>query len=919
MPLSQDMLSATRAVLRPRRLLAGALAACFAFAGAGPLWAQLPAARLHWIYPPGGQRGATFDVTVAGVDLDDARELVFSHPGITAEPKTAPPRSFEKEPRRVPNQFVVKIAGDAPPGVYEVRVLGRYGLSTPRAFAVGLLPEVLEQGGNNSLATPMPVEIGSTVNGRAGGDSYDVYQFEAKAGQRVLIRCAALRIGSRMDATLALLDATGNQLAYSRDARRNQPLIDFTAPAAGKYLIRVHDFLYRGGNDYYYRLSLAARPRLDFVFPPAGVAGATGKFTLYGRNLPGGVPAEGVLLDGAPLEKLEVQIAVPAEPQGPPKGRFVAPADAEARGFAYRLTTEAGPSNPVFIALADTPLVTEQEPNNDRQKPQQVSVPCDVVGQFFPRRDRDWFSFQAKRGERFAVEVFSQRRGLPTDPRLLVQYVAVNEKGEETARDIKESDDVDRKFGNPPFDDPVRDASLVFTADADGEYRVLVRDLYAGSNPSPRHVYRLSIRPPRPDFRLLATFKSFTETDRNKLLASATILRRGGTELAVAQAYRRDGFDGPITVTATGLPEGVVCPPVVIPAGENRATLVFAAAENAAPWAGEIQIVGAAEIDGQEVRRQALGASVVWDKNNANETTRARINGDIALSVVAEPHPLSVAIEGEPTREVSRAGKLSIPVQITRREGVKGALQLAAQNLPKTIKAATLTLDEKTQKGTLEITVDPKAPVGPRSFYLASQATVSYQRNREAARRAEEEKKKFAQLVAQLTETSKAAKTEAEKKAAAEKLKAAQAEQKVVNKRAADLANAAKAKDVTVFVQSLPVTLRVVEAPISLAATAPPAAIAQGGQGEITVKIERRFEFADAVDVEVELPKNVKGVSIVKTQIAASGSAGKLVVKAAADATPGTHRATLRAKLKYNGQSLQVERPLEVKIEAKDK
>ena len=51
--------------------------------------AQLPAARLDGIFPAGAKVGTTIDVTLTGIDLDDATELHFSHPGVTAKPKIA--------------------------------------------------------------------------------------------------------------------------------------------------------------------------------------------------------------------------------------------------------------------------------------------------------------------------------------------------------------------------------------------------------------------------------------------------------------------------------------------------------------------------------------------------------------------------------------------------------------------------------------------------------------------------------------------------------------------------------------------------------------------------------------------------------------------------------------------------------------
>ena len=42
----------------------------------------------------------------------------------------------------------------------------------------------------------------------------------------------------------------------------------------------------------------------------------------------------------------------------------------------------------------------------------------------------DWFTFEAKKGDAYWIEVISQRLGLVTDPFVLVQRVTKNEKGE---------------------------------------------------------------------------------------------------------------------------------------------------------------------------------------------------------------------------------------------------------------------------------------------------------------------------------------------------------------------------------------------------------------------------------------------------------------------------------------------------------
>ena len=109
-----------------------------------------------------------------------------------------------------------------------------------------------------------------------------------------------------------------------------------------------------------------------------------------------------------------------------------------------------------------------------------------------------------KQGDVLWIEVFSQRLGLTTDPIVLVQQVKRDDKGTETVVDLQSTDDVASNPAGSLFETASDDPEYRFVAPADGTYRVLVRDLYNASRADPRHVYRLSIRPAQPDFRLVA-------------------------------------------------------------------------------------------------------------------------------------------------------------------------------------------------------------------------------------------------------------------------------------------------------------------------------------------------------------------------------------------------------------------------------
>ncbi|PYL00175.1 MAG: hypothetical protein DME19_06000, partial [Verrucomicrobia bacterium] len=458
--------------------------------------AQLPLARLSTVFPPGGKAGTTFEVTVTGSDLEEV-QLHFPHANIISKPKLN-----DKTGEPEANKFLVTIGADVPPGSYEARVFSRFGVSNPRAFLVGVLPEITSPATNHTVDSATGVPLGTVVNGRADANAVDHFRFTAKKGQRVLIECLARDIDSRMDDTLVLYDSGGRELAR----QRRGGLLDFIAPAEGQFILAASDFTYRGGEEYFYRLTIGAGPHIDFILPPSGLAGTKNNYTLYGRNLPGGTPAKGWSIDGKPLEQRTVEIELPGDPasqRSSPTGLALKPAEAVLDGIEYRLNTAQGVSNPVLLSFAGAPVVTEREPNDQPDQAQKVPLPCEFVGQFYPAADRDWVSFEAKKGDIYWIEVFSHRLGLPTAPFALVQRVARNEKGEEAVSDVHELYAADANIGGPEFNTTTRDPSWRFEVKEDGAYRVRVADLFNRQDSNPRFVYRLSLRKETPDFRLV--------------------------------------------------------------------------------------------------------------------------------------------------------------------------------------------------------------------------------------------------------------------------------------------------------------------------------------------------------------------------------------------------------------------------------
>ncbi|MBV8881052.1 MAG: hypothetical protein JO332_13875, partial [Planctomycetaceae bacterium] len=393
---------------------------------------QIPQPKIYALQPAGGKAGTTVDVRISsGSDLDGADRLLFSHPGIRAQAVKEDASRIYPQGRTIDGKFKVTIAADVPPGIYEVRAAGYFGVSNARRFAVGDRDEVLEKEPNNDAATAQEAAAGTVINGACDAQGFDCYKVPAKKGQRYLADCQALRLDSRAQVVLTLVDPNGRELRRIAGTRSRDALLDFTADQDGTYLVKASDLLYRGGDEFFYRLTIGTGPWIDYVDPPVLKPGADNAVTVYGRNLPGGARAEGVEIDGRPVEKLAVTIKAPAAGE-PPTDTLLRPGDASAELVSWRLPG----SNPVRMLLAEDAVTAEVEPNDAPDQAQAVKAPALVVGRFNPRGDRDWFSFEAKKGEKLWIEAVSERLGLAVDPQIVIQQAG------EASKDLQEVDDL---------------------------------------------------------------------------------------------------------------------------------------------------------------------------------------------------------------------------------------------------------------------------------------------------------------------------------------------------------------------------------------------------------------------------------------------------------------------------------------------
>lgn len=569
-----------------RSILLAILAALFT----GSAQAQLPTTRIFSVFPQGAQAGKAVDVTVTnGTDLDELDQMVFGHPGIKATHKTG-------------NTFAVTVDAGVPAGIYEVRAHGLFGTSNPRSFVVGTLPEIIEDNNNATMELARPVEIGSIVNGKSdGGADVDYYKVTAKKDQRLLIECASLRIDGRLQGELSLYTAERKRLGRSiAKAARHDPLLDVTIPADGDYFIRVADFLYGGGADHGYRLKVHTGPHIDYVLPPAGVPGTKAKYTIVGRNLPGGQPA-GKDSDGRELQKLQVDITLPNSPEALGAGTNRFDREAGIDGMAYVYSAANGTATPVTIGFAPKALTGEVEPNDEPAQSQKVNVPGEFFGSFSKRSDLDRFEFEAKAGQVFWVDVVAQQLGSQADPYLTIDQVTKKDDGTETlSRRASVDDTAVNALDANLFDTNVDDISYKFAVPADGTYRITLRDRYFEARGADDLFYHVAVREETQDFRLVVIPPAPLQNVAAGYQTWSLNLRRGDNLHVQVAAIRRHGFDETIDITAANLPAGVTCKGASIGPGQNNSWLVFSADENCKPVVHQpVRIAATARVEDQ--------------------------------------------------------------------------------------------------------------------------------------------------------------------------------------------------------------------------------------------------------------------------------------------------------------------------------
>jgi hypothetical protein len=461
-----------------------------------------------YIFPAGGQRGHVVPIRVGGLNLYQSCGFEMLGPGVEVErtlrrtksvwfegPVLPLPDSQQQEDYPKDMAGRVTIAADAAAGLRHWRLWTAQGATPAMKFVVGDLPEVIEE---EIDGDPVPVEVKPpvTINGRIfPREDVDVWTFAAARGQTYTCAVDAIRLGSPLDARLEVLGPDGRRLAETV-GDGSDPRLRFTAPADGKYSVRIYDISYRGGQAYVYRLTITADPYVDRAFPLGGRRDTTTSFELFGQALPAG------------------RIAIPL------------PADAPGE-YAHPLGVGGKPTNALFLDLDDLPEHVEGSVKGP------IAVPAVLNGRIARPGGTSRWAVALKKGEPMEFNLRAAQLGSPLRGVLSL----LDTSGKELAR-------AEAAPGGPI------DPSLRLAAPADGTYTVRVEERFRHRG-GPDFAYRLRVAPPAAarDFRLtLATdVLSVNRGQQAKLKVAAE--RLGGFNEAIALTV--DGLPPGVTATNT--------------------------------------------------------------------------------------------------------------------------------------------------------------------------------------------------------------------------------------------------------------------------------------------------------------------------------------------------------------------------------
>lgn len=217
-----------------------------AFAAPAFPQATFPSPVLTSISPLGGKPGASLKLTLRGADLDGPLGVLIGDRFIGSTATT---------------NASVSLPDDLAVGMHDLRFVGRYGVSNPRAFEISHLEAIESSGTNTKSDKAQKVALNSVIQGCFKSASPHWFAIDLKKGQHLAVSFDRARFDTRTELLAALSAPSGRELAHLRGG-----VLAFTAQSDATCHLRLSELMSRFGDDYGYRVTLSS------AAPPARIA-----------------------------------------------------------------------------------------------------------------------------------------------------------------------------------------------------------------------------------------------------------------------------------------------------------------------------------------------------------------------------------------------------------------------------------------------------------------------------------------------------------------------------------------------------------------------------------------------------------------------------------------------------------------------
>lgn len=499
----------------------------------------------------------------------------------------------------------LSIATNAAPGEREIRLAAPNALSNPLKFVIGNLPEIskraakpanpdldrfLERLGGKPTPTGTPkyqarVSPPATINGQIMPGGVDRYQFSAVQGQQLIIAASARSlipyladaVPGWFEATLTVYDAQGKELAAAERFRfKPDPVLHFDVPHDGEYTVEIHDSIFRGREDFVYRLTIGELPYVTSIFPLGGKIGEKTAVALTGWNL---------------------------------KQASLQQDDMEAQPGLAVLTGDF--INTVPFAVDDLPECVEQTSNHSLATAQEISLPVIVNGRIGQPGESDVFKFEGHPGQQIVAEVVARRLDSPLDSFLRLTDAA--------GKQLAFNDDFEDKASG--LETHHADSYLSASLPAEGAYFIHLGDTQQKGGPE--FAYRLRVSEPRPSFAL-------------RVVPSSINVRAGLSVPVTVYALRRDGFTNAIDLHLRDAPPGFSLSGARVQENQDRVQFTLKAPPQAAGKTLNLNLDGTSTINGQTNVQPVVPAEDMMQAFAYRHLVPAP---ELQVAVLANPRP----------------------------------------------------------------------------------------------------------------------------------------------------------------------------------------------------------------------------------------------------------------------------------------